>query len=185
MDGDGKNRPLVVDLDGTLIKTDLFIKSMFLYAKKRAFNLFRLVYWAGMGRVAIKENISYKVEVDVRSLPYNEEILSFLKEQKKTKRRIVLATASHYHYAKQIADYLGLFDVVLATKDKINLSRKNKRDKLVSLYGEKGYDYIGNSHDDIVVWEMADKAYLVNPDLGVKKRAERIGNVEKIFITPR
>ena len=185
MDGDRKSRPLVVDLDGTLIKTDLFIKSMFLYAKKRAFNLFRLVYWAGMGKAAIKEKISYKVTIDVRSLPYNEELLSFLETQKKTKRQIVLATASHYHYASQIADHLGLFDVVLATKDEINLSHMNKRDKLVELYGEKGFDYIGNSHDDIAVWQKADKAYLVNPDYGVQKRAERIGNVEKIFITPK
>lgn len=158
---------------------------MFLYATKRISNVFELVKWARMGRVAIKENISYKVKIDVRSLPYNEEVLSFIESQKDTKRQIILATASHYHYAKQIADYLGLFDVVLATNDKINLSRKNKRDKLVALYGEKGYDYIGNSHDDIVVWEMADKAYLVNPDLGVKKRAEKIGNVEKVFISAK
>lgn len=185
MDGESVSRPLVVDLDGTLIKTDLFIQSMLLYATKGIFNVFHLIAWLRKGKAAIKEKISYKVTIDVRSLPYNEELLSFLEKQKNTKRKIVLATASHYHYATQIADHLGVFDVVLATKGEINLSQKNKRDKLISLYGEKGFDYIGNSHDDIVVWREADKAYLVNPDFGVKKRAKRIGNVEKIFFTPK
>ena len=185
MDGESFGKPLVVDLDGTLIRTDVFIESMLLYAGKGALNVFHLIVWVTKGKAPIKEKISSRVSIDVESLPYNEQVVSFLRSQKKAKRQIVLATASHYLYATQITDHLGLFDLVLATKGEINLSHKNKRDKLIALYGEKGFDYIGNSHDDIAVWFAADKAYLANPDPGVKRRAERIGNVEKVFVTPK
>jgi len=185
VDGESIDKPLVVDLDGTLLRTDVFIESMLLYAGKGAMNVFEILVWATKGKAPIKEQLSQRVSIDVENLPYNEQLVSFLRSQKKNKRRIVLATASHQLYAAQIADYLSLFDLVLATSGDVNLSHRNKRDKLIALYGENGFDYIGNSHDDIAVWLAADRAYLANPDPGVRRRAERIGNIEKVFLQPK
>ena len=88
-------------------------------------------------------------------------------------RTIALATASHETFAQRIAEHLGIFDRVFATDEHVNLSSHRKRDRLVAEYGEKGFDYVGNSHDDIAVWAAADRAYVVNPHAGVMRAASQ------------
>ncbi len=44
--------PLVVDLDGTLVSTDVLIESCFIFAKKSPFQLFRLPLWLAHNRLA-------------------------------------------------------------------------------------------------------------------------------------
>jgi len=99
------------------------------------------------------------VPLDVASLPYDRQVISFLEQEKAGGRTLVLATASHQDYAQAIATHLGLFDRVLATHGEINLSARTKRDVLVREYGEEGFDYLGNSRDDLKVWTSAHKAF--------------------------
>src|SRR5260364_333417 len=98
---------------------------------------------------------------------------------------VVLATASHQIYANRVAAHLQLFDRVLATEDSTNLSAHNKRNRLIAEYGEGGFDYCGNAHDDLPVWAAARRAYLVNPQPGVEAKAKAGGNVQRVIQTPR
>src|SRR5260363_388757 len=100
-------------------------------------------------------------------------------------RPVVLATASHQIYANRVAAHLQLFDRVLATEDSTNLSAHNKRYRLIAEYGEGGFDYCGNAHDDLPVWAAARRAYLVNPQPGVEAKAKAGGNVQRVIQTPR
>jgi len=177
------SRPLVVDLDGTLLRTDTLFEAMLHHVKQGADSALELPLWLLSGKASLKKKLAAKVQLDATILPYNEEVLAFLHEAKQSGHFIVLATASHHTYAGRVAEHLGLFDLVIATDDKTNLSAGNKRDRLVAEFGEKGFDYIGNSHDDIHVWSSADKAYLADPDPGVEKRAGMVGNVEKVFLS--
>jgi hypothetical protein len=71
-----------------------------------------------------------------------------------------LATAANHKVAQTIAEYLGIFDGVLASSPHHNLSRHNKADELLRhAHGE--FDYIGNSSDDIPVWEKSGRIALV------------------------
>ncbi|SFU17384.1 4-hydroxybenzoate polyprenyltransferase [Pseudomonas marincola] len=83
--------------------------------------------------------------------------------------------------AWKIAEHLSLFDVVLASDAERNLSADRKRDLLVEHYGEHGFDYVGNSHDDLQVWAVARQAYVVNPESGVERLARKQGNVEQVI----
>ena len=176
--------PLVVDLDGTLIRTDLLYQSLFYFVKQRPFQLLSPFIWLFKGKSHLKTELAQRISIDISVLPYNPEVIALIECEKAKNRQIILATASHKIYASQVADHLNLFDRVLATDDRYNLSSHAKRDCLVAEYGVGGFDYAGNSHADIPVWASAAKAYLVNPEKGVEQRAARNGNVVRIIKSP-
>lgn len=177
-----RSRPLVVDLDGTLIRSDVLIESGFAYFKSAPLRFYRPLVWlARGGKPALKAGLAESTNVDVTVLPYDPQVLDWLKEERQAGRELVLATATHERYARAIADHLGLFDQTFATADGVNLSSHRKREKLVAEFGEKNFDYAGNSHDDVAVWQSAARAYVVNPSSGVERAARKIGNVESVI----
>lgn len=153
--------PLVVDLDGTLIYTDMLWESVFQLLKSQPWAVFSLVLWLMQGKAVLKQQLASRVEIDVRSLPYDEVLISDLKVQKSAGRTLILATGSNQKFAEQIAAHLQIFDTVLASCDQHNLISQKKQQALVALYGERGYDYIGNSRADIPIWASSQRALSV------------------------
>jgi 4-hydroxybenzoate polyprenyltransferase/phosphoserine phosphatase len=177
-----RSRPLVVDLDGTLIRSDVLIESGFAYLKAAPHRFYAPLVWlARDGKSGLKTGLAEATNVDVSVLPYDPAVLEWLKAEREAGRSLVLATASHERYAQAISDHLGLFDKTFASNRDVNLSSHRKRDRLVAEYGEKGFDYAGNSRDDIAVWQSAERAYIVNPSSGVERAARKIGNVERVI----
>jgi 4-hydroxybenzoate polyprenyltransferase/phosphoserine phosphatase len=175
--------PLVIDLDGTLLNSDLLVESGLSFIRAEPTKLLAPLVWLSTSKAYLKEQLANSTEIDIANLPYNPQVLTLIEAEKAKGRRIILATASHRIYAEKIANHLKLFDDVLAT-DQINLSAQNKCDKLVELFGEQGFDYVGNSSDDLSVWKAARHAYLVNPERGVEAKAKTFGNVKQIIQTP-
>lgn len=173
--------PLVVDLDGTLLRSDLLLETGMAFARGNPLGVLRPLYWLGKGKAALKEGLANATNIDVSVLPYNLEVIAFIKDERSKGRPVVLATASHHTLAGRVAEHLQLFDSVMASDSECNLSSHRKRDLLVKHYGEGGFDYMGNSHDDIAVWSSARKAYVVDPESGVAKKAHAQGNVEQVF----
>ncbi|MBB4517805.1 UbiA family prenyltransferase [Paraburkholderia fungorum] len=177
-------KTLAVDLDGTLIRSDMLIETGFAYLKANPLRFYRPLVWiAKGGKAHLKAKLAAATHVDVATLPYDPKVIEWLKRERAAGRSLVLATASDASYAEAISGHLGLFDRTLATDGKVNLSSGRKRDALVREFGNKGFDYAGNSHDDIAVWEAAERAYVVNPSPGVARRAQKIGNVESVLQT--
>lgn len=156
-------KPIVVDLDGTLLRSDLLIETILDFLRRFPQQFLLPLVWTCRGKAHLKAELAKHAHIDVSTLPYDADLIAWLKIERQAGRPIVLATASHHSLANEIAAQLGLFDSVFASDDKVNLSGRNKRDLLVSKYGEKGYDYIGNSRDDIPIWDSADLAYTANP----------------------
>lgn len=173
--------PLCVDLDGTLVRTDLLIESVVGLLKENPLNLFRLPGWLLRGKAHLKQQIADRVELDVSLLPYNEPLLAYLEEQKSRGRTLVLATATNVKYASQISMHLGLFKEVLASDAQTNLSGNVKRHHLVRAFGEKGFDYAGNADIDLAIWIHARQAILVDTTRGVRRQAEDITEVNREF----
>src|SRR5579862_916922 len=123
--------PLVVDLDGTLIKTDLLWEHLTRLLRRNPFSVFQILFWWTRGRAYLKQQLARQVQVDAASLPYNENFLDWLREQKSSGRKIILATASDFQMARPVADYVGIFDEVFASDGKTNLRSKNKLKLLV------------------------------------------------------
>jgi 4-hydroxybenzoate polyprenyltransferase len=176
------SKPLVVDLDGTLIRSDVLIECGFAFAKAAPHRFYEPLLWfAREGKPGLKARLAEATDIDVTVLPYDPTVIEWLQEERAGGRTLVLATACHERYANAIADHLGFFDKTFATHNDINLSANRKRDRLVEEFGEKGFDYAGNSHDDVPVWAAAERAYVVNPSSGVERAARKQGNVERVI----
>lgn len=154
------DKPICVDLDGTLIKTDSLIESALLLLMKNPFYIFLMIYWYIKGKHILKKNISEIVYLEPANLPYNDELIVFLTEMKNNGRDIWLCTAANKRIANSIAEHINIFSKVLASDDNVNLSSSKKADEI--LKHTKSFDYAGNSKDDINVWKHADNAILVN-----------------------
>ncbi len=172
---------LVVDLDGTLTRTDTLFESALLLGRKRLVDLFLLPFWLLKGKAYLKFRITEKVIPDPAHLPYVETFLEWLRAEKSNGRKLALCTASNRETANAIADHVGLFDDVIASDKDVNMAGSIKRAELDHRYGADNYDYAGNSHEDMVVWDGARKAIVVNASPGVVKRARAQFDVETVF----
>src|SRR5674476_516195 len=83
--------PLVVDLDGTLIKTDLLAETASRFLIEQPFRFLKLLVWLTQGKSALKSHLAESTRIDAAALPYNEELVSWLRQQKAQGRTIVLA----------------------------------------------------------------------------------------------
>lgn len=155
--------PLIVDLDGTLIHSDILYETFLVAIKNNFFIFFISFYWILRGKAFLKSKLArYACNFDVTTLPYNKNFVDWLKSEKRKNRLIILCTATHNIIANKIGAHLGLFNEIISTNDNLNLSGKNKADILSRRFGFKKFDYVGNSFADIQVWKIARYAYGVN-----------------------
>ena len=165
--------PLVVDLDGTLCRTDTLWETFF--AAWRTCWWLPLVapFWLSAGRAQLKSRMAEIGLPIINRLPWNESVIEALKKARASGRKCVLATAANERIANACAAELGLFDEVLASSDNVNLKGRAKAAQLVSRFGVAGFDYIGDSRADLPVWAQADKKYSVSSLIPLG--GERIG----------
>ena len=173
--------PLVVDLDGTLIRTDSLLESVFVLAKAHPSRLFLLPFWLAHGRARLKQRVAATSLPDVRTLPYHDPLLRYLRAQKAQGRRLVLATGADARLAHAVADRLGLFDLVFASDGSTNLAGEAKRVVLVSAFGERGFDYVGGGARDMPVWRSARSAIVVDASEARLAAVRRVTAVEQVL----
>ncbi len=173
--------PLVVDLDGTLLRSDSLWESILLLATRRWYALLLIPVWLLRGKAYFKSRLAELVDLPVATLPYNEPFLTFLKMERARPRRLILATGANEKIAHAIAAHLGLFDQVLASDQTVNLSGLNKLAKIQAVLAGQPFDYAGNDGVDLSVWRQARRAILVNPTTQALVHAPRLTIVEKVF----
>ena len=175
--------PLIVDLDGTLVKTDTLHELAIARFKNNPIKFFAMLLssFRKGGKAFIKKQLASNTYISIENLPYNTAFLEYLSKEKESGRELVLCTAADEIIANKIASHIGIFSSVIASDGKNNLVGINKSNLLVELFGKKGFDYAGNSKDDLRVWQDSKNAILVNASPYVKSRASKRGNVVKIF----
>lgn len=161
---DSEAAVLAVDLDGTLIATDLLWEGFFALVKRNPLFLLLAPFWLMRGKAWFKHQVFSRIEPAPETLPYRQSVLDRLREERAAGRRVVLATASCGRHAQAIADHLGLFDAVIGSDERTNLKSKSKLDALTARYGDCGFDYMGNSRDDIALFESARRPIAVSSD---------------------
>jgi 4-hydroxybenzoate polyprenyltransferase len=169
--------PLCVDLDGTLVRSDTLLESLASGACNwRIWRALLKVFTKG--RAAVKQEIAEIEPIDVASLPYNQELLTYLRNDKARGRKLVLATAACRKTADAVNAHLQIFDFVLASDGVLNLKGKQKAKALVDLFGERGFVYAGNDRSDLFVWCHAKRAVIVNASPLVAAKARKVTDVE-------
>jgi apolipoprotein N-acyltransferase len=174
--------PLAVDLDGTLIRTDLLWEHLARLLRRNPFQIFAVLFWWSRGRALLKKKLAARVKIDPATLPYHEKFLAYLREQKAAGRKLILATASDLQMALPVANHVGLFDEVLGSDGKTNLRGGNKVKALIEKFGERRFDYAGNSEADFAVWRGAREAVVVNASQSVLKEAAKCTKLGPTFL---
>jgi len=172
---------IAVDLDGTLTLTDTLHESVLTLVRNKPYLLLLLPFWLFKGIAHLKQKVAENSELDVTTLPYNQLLIDWLKEEKLRGKKIVLSTAANEKIAKAVVRHLDLFDAFIASDSKTNLKSARKRDALQERYGVEGYDYAGNSNDDLEVWADASNAVVVNASENVLKKASTLTSVTQVF----
>ena len=170
---ENKDVPLCVDLDGTLVKTDMLFETCLKALKAKPWLLFVLPFWLARSRAYLKSRLASMVSFSPSLLPYNQEVLDLLAVEKANGRQVVLCTASNIKVAETIAEHTEAFTGVLASSEEVNLKGSAKADLLERTYGARGFDYIGNDQADFVVWNKARKVLAVSRSLSFQKRVDR------------
>lgn len=167
---------LVVDLDNSLVKSDLLIEAILIYIKKNPLNIFNLISWFGGGKANLKHKLSLETleEIEVETLPYNQSVLEVINLYRDSGKSVILASGTHENVLRKISNWLGVFDDYIGSNSSRNLIGSVKADYLVSNYGEEKFDYIGDSFTDLKVWNFAKNAFIVNPSRRLQKTVEKV-----------
>jgi 4-hydroxybenzoate polyprenyltransferase/phosphoserine phosphatase len=170
-------RPLCVDLDGTLVKSDTFVDSLMVLARRRPLAFLLTPAWAVQGKAHLKSQVASRVALDVAHLPYNRPLLDYLKDERSAGRKLYLVTGADRLSAQRVADHLGIFEDVMASDGDVNLTGNNKLQHLQQRFASGGFDYIGNALPDLPLLTNAQQAMVANPDFRLKS-ALKSRNVE-------
>lgn len=167
---------IFVDLDGTLIRSDLLWETLFLAARQNPRVMLQVPGWLAAGKARLKAELARAVDFDPATLPYREAVLERLRQARADGRRIVLATGANEKLAHAVADHLGLFDAVMCSCDTVNLTSHRKLERILADCGEDGFDYVGNSHEDICLLDKASEALVVAPDKAASRWQKHSGS---------
>jgi 4-hydroxybenzoate polyprenyltransferase len=178
-------RPLCVDLDGTLVRTDTFIEALLQLIRQSPLVVFLIPIWFIRGLAHLKGEVARRLTVDPATLPYDEALLTFLHAEKAKGRYIVLVSATDQAQADAVALHLGIFNDVIASDGTTNLKSAAKAQRLSQMYGAGAFDYAGNEMADMAVWREAGGVILVNADANTTLRIKAERQVAHEFANQR
>jgi 4-hydroxybenzoate polyprenyltransferase/phosphoserine phosphatase len=165
---------LVVDLDGTLLRSDMLYESFWAALSRRWRTPFSALSAFASGRAALKRRLAALAPLDPALLPFDDAVLDYVRRWRSAGGRTALVTASDQCSADAVAAHLGLFDEVHGSDGRRNLKGEAKARLLVDRFGERGFDYLGDSRADIPVWARARRAITVNAAPGLRNAVEAL-----------
>jgi 4-hydroxybenzoate polyprenyltransferase/putative flippase GtrA len=166
--------PLAVDLDGTLLRTDVLAEAVVAGLFRRPLSVFWALVLIPRGRARFKARMSEIVSLDVSRLPVRHSLLNYLRAERARGRSIHLVTAATEAVARRVAAHFDVFDGVHASSDLLNLKGANKRMRLAALFPD-GFAYAGDSRADLAVWAGAQSLVIAGASRSVSSRARRLG----------
>lgn len=174
-------RPICVDLDGSLSKSDTLIDSICALARNHPLRLLQMPAWLARGKAGFKRELAHHVTLDVEHLPYNQHLLQTLRDQRAAGHDIYLATGADHSIAARVAEQVGIFSGVFSSDGQTNLTGERKLQLLQNKFGVTGFDYIGNSGTDLPLLHAAQVAALANPSRSVAARLKSAGKAPAVY----
>ncbi|GAC1339350.1 MAG: UbiA family prenyltransferase [Acetobacteraceae bacterium] len=153
--------PLVVDVDGTLVATDLLHEAALQFVAQYPAQIVRLPFWLRGGKAALKTELADRVDPGLNTVPLRPEVLRLIREAQRAGRPVYLASASDRRYVAALAERVGDITGVFGTETGRNLAGRAKAEQLVEAFGKQGFDYIGDMPVDFPVWRSARKPFAI------------------------
>ncbi|MGG7566965.1 UbiA family prenyltransferase [Rhodovulum sp. DZ06] len=176
---------LIVDLDHSLIKSDLLHEALFEGLAHAPGETLRAASRLGDGIAAFKSAMTELCRVPPEDLPYNQEVLDYIKAHRAAGGKAALVSGSDQRMVRKIADYLGLFDEAFGSTADRNLTGARKAGFLKERYGEGAFDYVGDSKKDLKVWAVSRGAVTVGASEEFKAAAQAAApSVPAVHLSP-
>lgn len=163
---------LVVDLDGTLLRSDMLYESLWSAMAHDWRCFFGTVQALKQGRARLKRYLAQAAQIDIERLPYDEDVLEYVRAWRSAGKRTALVTATDQKLAEAVNAHLGLFDEVHGSDGTTNLKGSQKARFLEERFGSGTFAYMGDSHADLEVWKKSAKAITINAPTGLREAAE-------------
>lgn len=155
-------RVLAVDLDGTLLRSDMLFETFWSAFARDWRTPFRAARALLEGKAQLKRQLAKSSDVDVTHLPYDEQVVEYVRDWRTKGGHTVLVTATDQGLAEAVSDHLQIFDEVYGSDGENNLKGADKAAFLRDRFGKGSFTYVGDSPADLPVWKDADKAVTVN-----------------------
>ena len=175
--------PLVLDLDGTLVRGNLLVETACAFLRQFPLKALMLLVWLVRGRAVLKQELARRADVDVEALPLNDELIAYAAGQAAEGRLVYIATAADRGIAEQVAQRIPFISGVLASDGRVNLKGANKARQLEERF-PNGFDYAGDARADLAVWRVARHAIVVEATHSLVLAAGRVTEVAKVFPHP-
>lgn len=175
---------LVVDLDGTLLRSDMLYESFWSALGRDWRSPFRASAALKQGRAELKQYLSSVAKVDVTTLPYNKEVIDYVRARRADGVRTALVTASDQSLADQIGAHLQIFDEVHGSDGINNLKGAKKAAFLKETFPEQRLAYMGDSAADLAVWDAVDLGITVEASDAVRAQAAKLSTPIEDLSTP-
>ncbi|WP_375421067.1 UbiA family prenyltransferase [uncultured Sphingomonas sp.] len=177
--------PLAVDVDGTLLRTDLLHEAALQFIAKHPLQAPRLLLWLLRGRAHLKTQLGSRISPPVSTMPLRDETVNLIRAAQAAGRPVYLASASDERYVRSLADRIGGIAGVFGTTANANLAGSAKAQRLNDEFGERGYDYVGDRAVDIAVWRSSRLQYVVAHDAALEKQVNRVFDDVRVIARPR
>ena len=168
-------KPLVIDVDNSLLRTDMLLECFWVAIGKHAPDAIAKSFENLTNRGRLKHELAELSELDVARLPVNEDVLAIAKQAQAEGREVILASASDQRLVNSLAERFGLDGEHFGSNPELNLAGEAKGAALVDRYGEGGFTYVGDAAVDVKVWAKADRAIAVNPSIHVLRALKAMG----------
>ncbi|MBD3787876.1 MAG: UbiA family prenyltransferase [Sphingomonadales bacterium] len=154
-------KPLVLDVDGTFLKTDLLFEAFWAGLGRDPIATLRACVTRFRDRAGLKAELAAIAGLRLDLMPVNPALAELALESARDGREVVLASASDQGQVRALAAHYGFSPRVFASDGVTNLKGARKAAALVEAYGREGFDYAGNEAADLPIWAEAENALVV------------------------
>ena len=168
-----ETHPLCVELEGTLVPSDLLFEALIVLIKRNPLYLLRILIWSFRGWAVLDTQVAARVELNPAALPYDPELMDWLVTERETGRQIWLCAVANEPLAKRVASHLKMFDGVLATHRYGDQAAEDLHLRLVERFGARGFDYCGRKRQDVAIWKHSRGAIIVRGGRALRREASR------------
>ena len=159
--GGSSSKPLVLDVDGTFLRTDMLFECFWAGLSKSPLRTLGAAAAHFRRPQALKRKLADIAGLRIDMLPVNSEVAEMARTAQENGREVVLASASDKLLVEALARHHGFSNRIFASDENCNLKGEEKAKALVDAFGEGGFDYAGNEPADRAIWSRADGAVIV------------------------
>jgi 4-hydroxybenzoate polyprenyltransferase len=176
--------PLVLDLDGTLLRTDLLYEATLQFLKRRPLGVFLLAWWLCRGVAYLKHQVAIRSDLSIQLLPVNEALVGYAHGAAEGGRTVIAATAANHEIAAKVCTRFPFISEVLSSCERQNLKGSRKAQVLTQRFPD-GFAYAGDSAADLQVWRAAQSAVFAGRDSRILAEISKSTTLEADFGKPK